>query len=103
MYHSGLASVDQNLVMRTHLIAREAGYGLPWWLSGKESACNVGAAGSHGFDPWVGKVLWRRAWQPVPGVLTGESHGLRNLEDYSPWGCKDLDTTEMIWHGRCIQ
>ena len=35
--------------------------GLPWWLSGKESACNVGDAGD-GFDPWVVQILWRRAW-----------------------------------------
>ena len=41
--------------MWTHLIGRETRYRLPWWLSGKESACNVGAAGSHEFDPWVGK------------------------------------------------
>ena len=33
---------------------------LPWWLSGKESACN---AGDPEFDPWVGKIPWRRAWK----------------------------------------
>ena len=82
--------------MWTHLIAREAGYGLPWWLSGKESACNVGAAGSHGLDPWVGKILWKRAWQPVLVFLTGESHRLRNLEGYSPGGRKESDMTEQL-------
>ena len=34
----------------------------------------------HGFDLWVGKVPWRRAWQPTPVFLPGESHGQRNLE-----------------------
>ena len=33
----------------------------------------------RGFDPWVGKITWRRAWQPTPGFLPGESHGQRNL------------------------
>ena len=38
----------------------------------------------HGFSPWVGKILWRRAWQPAPVFLPGESHGHRNLAGYSP-------------------
>ena len=45
-------------------------------------------------DPWVGKIPWRRNWQPTPGFLPGESHGQRNLEGYSPWGCEESDTTE---------
>ena len=47
-----------------------------------------------GFDPWVGKIPWRRKWQPTPGLLPGKSHGLRSLVGYSPWGCKEVDTTE---------
>ena len=46
------------------------------------------------FDPWVGKVLWRRAWQPTPGFLPGESHGQRSLVGYSPCGRRESDTTE---------
>ena len=46
------------------------------------------------FDPWVGEIPWRRAWQPVPVFLAGESHGQRNLLSYSPWGPKELDTIE---------
>ena len=42
----------------------------------------------HGFDSWVGKIPWRREWQPSPVFLPGEIHGQRNLVDYSPWGCK---------------
>ena len=45
----------------------------------------------HGFDPWVRKIPWRRAWQPTPVFLPGESHGQSNLEDYSPWGCTESD------------
>ena len=39
---------------------------------------------------------WRRKWQPTPVVLPGESHGQRSLVGYSPWGCKELDTTEQL-------
>jgi len=38
----------------------------------------------HRFDPWVGKMLWGRAWQPTPVFLPGESHGQRSLSGYSP-------------------
>ena len=40
----------------------------------------------YGFDPWVGKIPWRRKWQPTPVFLHGKSHGLRSLEGYSPEG-----------------
>ena len=47
-----------------------------------------------GFDPWVGKIPWRRIWQPTPVLLPGESHGGRSLVGYSPWGHKESDMTE---------
>ena len=50
----------------------------------------------HGFNPQVGKIPWRREWQPTPVFLPGESHGQRRLEGYSPWGCKELDMTERL-------
>ena len=48
------------------------------------------------FDPWVGKIPWRRAWQHTPVSLPGESYGQRSLVGYSPWGHKALDTTEPL-------
>ena len=45
-------------------------------------------------ETWVGKIPWRMAWQPTPVFLPGESYGPRSLAGYSPWGCKELDTTE---------
>ena len=48
-----------------------------------------------GFDPWVGKVPWRRKWQPTPVFLPGESHGRRSLAGYRPWDHKESDTT--VW------
>ena len=46
------------------------------------------------FNPWVGKIPWRRAWQPTPVFLSGESRGQRSLVGYSPQGHKESDTTE---------
>ena len=46
------------------------------------------------FNPWVGKIPWRRKWQPTPVFLLGKSCGCRSLPGYSPWGCKELDATE---------
>ena len=40
------------------------------------------------FNPWIGKIPWRRKWQPTPLFLPGKSHGQRSLAGYSPWGCK---------------
>ena len=42
----------------------------------------------------AGSIPWRRAWQPTPVFLLEESHGQRSLAGYSPWGSKELDTTE---------
>ena len=49
-----------------------------------------------GFDPWVGKIPWRRKWQPTPVFLPGESHGERSLVGYSPRGRKESDTAEQL-------
>ena len=50
--------------------------GLPWWLSGKESACQCRR---RRFDPWVGKIPWRRKWQPTPVFF------LENSMDWEAW------------------
>ena len=44
-------------------------------------------------DPWVGKILWRKAWQPTPVVLPEESHGLRSLKGFSPQSHEEPDVT----------
>ena len=46
------------------------------------------------FSPWVGKIPWRRKWQPTPVFLPGKSHGQKSLVGYSPWGHKVSDTAE---------
>ena len=48
-----------------------------------------------GFDPWIGKISWRRKWQPTPVFLPEESHGWKSLVGYSPWD-RRVDTTEWL-------
>ena len=48
------------------------------------------------FDAWVGKIPWRREWQPTPVLLPGEFHGQRSLAGFSPWGRRALDLTEQL-------
>ena len=66
--------------------------GFPRGTSGQEPACQYRRW--RGFDPWVGKIPWRSAWQPTPAFLPGESRGQRSLAGYSPWGHTEWDTTE---------
>ena len=49
-------------------------------------------------DLCVRKIPWRRAWQPTPVFLPGESHGQRSLVGNSPWDHKEPDTMEAIEH-----
>ena len=45
---------------------------------------------------FVGKIPWRRKWQPTPMFLPGKFHGLGSLAGYSPWSRKESDTTERL-------
>ena len=60
---------------------------------GKVSAYDVGDPGSN---PGLGKISWRRKWQPTPVFLPGKSHGRKSLIGYSSWGRKESDTTEQL-------
>ena len=67
--------------------------GFPWWVRGfpggtisKNHTCQYRRYKRRRFNPWVGKIPWRRAWQPTPVFLPGESHGQRSLESHSPYG-----------------
>ena len=73
------STVSLRYTLLFRLRAREVHYliqGLPRWLSGKESTCQCRR---HGFSPWVGKIPWRRNWQPTPVFLPVKSYGHRNL------------------------
>ena len=67
----------------------------------KEAACNAGETGD-GFDPSVGKISWKRAWQPTPVFLPGKPQGQRSLAGYSPWGHRESDTTEVTEHAYIV-
>ena len=71
--------------------------GLPMWLSGKESACQCKRLMRQGFDLWVGKVPWRKKWQPTPVFLPGKFHGHRSLTGYSP----RVAESDMMKHTQC--
>ena len=64
----------------------------PGGASGKEPTCQCRRHKRCRFDPWVGKIPWRRAWQPTPVFLPGESHGQRRLAGYRPRGRKESDS-----------
>ena len=51
-----------------------------------------------GFNPWVRKIPWRRAWQPTPVFLPGESPRTEEPGGYSLWNCKELGMTEQLKH-----
>ena len=67
--------------------------GFPDGSDGKESACNIG---NPGLISGSGRFPGRREWQPTTVFLPEEVHGQRSLEGYSPWSCKELDTSEQL-------
>jgi hypothetical protein len=75
--------------------------GFPGGTSGKESSCQCGRCKKRRFDPWVGKMPWRRKWQLNLIFLPGKFHGRRSLAGYHPWSRKrvgyDLAYTPIPW------
>ena len=71
----------------------------------KNPPANAGVIGVTGSIPKVGKIPWRRKWQPTPVFLTGKSYGQRSLAGDCPWGHKKSDMTEWLAtevHTYCI-
>ena len=84
-----------------------AEWGPPWnlviylildflWACGGSEVKNLPAMQETWVRSLVGKIPWRREWQPTPVFLLGKFHGQRSLVGYSPSGCKELDTTERV-------
>ena len=72
-------------------------WGFPGGTGGKGIYLPLQGRQETRFDPWVGKIPWRRKWQPTPVFLPGKSmeiHRCRSLAGYSPWDCKESDTAE---------
>ena len=68
------------------------GLGFPGGSEDKASAQNAG----NKFDPWAGKIPWRRKWQPTRVSLPGKSLLQRSLVGCSPRGRKESGTTEQL-------
>ena len=75
-------------------------WSFPGGTSGKEPTCQCRRHKRQGFTLWVGKIPWRRAWQPTPVFLPGESHGQRSLAGCSPQSHIQSDRTEATYHAR---
>ena len=55
-------------------------WGLPQWLSRKEPSCQQRKCSRiRRYNPWVGKIPWRRKWQTAPISCLEKSHGQRNM------------------------
>ena len=63
---------------------------------------NLPATGRPVFNPWVGKIPWRRAWQPTAYSYLENPHGERCLVGYCPCGCKESDVTEQLSTAQAI-
>ena len=95
---AGVLDRSENWISLVHSFGKDKifsyllGYnGLLWWLRWERICLQ---SRRPRFDPSVGKILWRREWQPNPVFLPGESHGQRSQACCSPWGHKMSDMTE---------
>ena len=82
----GVAPKSLQMVTTAMKLKDTCSLSFPCGSAGKESTCN-----RPGFDPWVGKIPWRRERLPTPVFWPGEFHGL-----FSPWDSKELDMTERL-------
>ena len=69
------------------------------WHQGKERTCACRRLQRFSFDPWLGKIPWRRKWHSSAVFLHGKFHGQRSLVGYSPWGLKESDMSARL--SRC--
>ena len=79
--------------------------GLPWRLRWSRICLQCRRPG---YDPWVGKIPWRREWQPAAVFSPGEVHGQRSLVSYIPWGqsrsrLRVADTHRQEFHNFCFR
>ena len=72
----------KNLRIRIRLTVALSIKRYPWWLRSKEPTCQFRSHRRCEFYPWVGKIPWRRKWQPTPVFLPWKSHGQRSLGGY---------------------
>ena len=64
--------------------------------SGKEPTCQCRRRKRWGFNPWVRKIPWRRSLANHSTILGWRTPWTEEPGSYSPWGCKELDTAELL-------
>ena len=69
---------------------------LSWWLCGSRICLQYRRHRRCELDPWVGKIPWRRKWQPTPTLLLEKPNGQNSLVGCDPKGCKESDTPERL-------
>ena len=82
----------------THTWRKAASSCFPGGASGEEPACQCK---QWGFNPWAGKIPWRRKWQTTP-VFLPRKHGQRSLAGYSSWGRRVRHSWACTHTGRAI-
>ena len=87
MQETWVQSLGREDPLEKGMVTHSSILGLPWWLR-IHLQCR-----RPGFNPWAGKISWRREWLPTPVFLPGESHEQRGLVGYSPQDYKELDNT----------
>ena len=81
----------------SHFVAPElSSGGFSGDSDGKESTCQCRRFKRLRFNPWVGKIPWRKKQKPTPVFLPGKFRGQRSLAGYSPRGRKESDMTERL-------
>ena len=98
---SGWSQTLQSLQENCQHISRALGF--PGGTSGKEPFCQCRRYKRLGFNPWIGKIPWKRAWQPTPVFLPGESHGQRRLAGCGPQGRKEWTWLKQLSMQACIK
>ena len=97
------AILDDDNLQESASHPREVGCSVGWEGSSRgrrriqaQVVKNLPAMRRPRFDPWVGKMPWRRAWQLTTVSLSGEPHGQWSLAGYTSWGCSESDMTERL-------
>ena len=73
--------------------------GRPRWHSGEKSTGQFRKCRRpqrRRFDPWVGKIPWRKTWETTSAFLPGKFHGQRSLAGYSPKGSQRVKHDEKL-------
>ena len=86
--------VKHSIYLACTIISNPFFIGFPGSSESKASACNMR---DLGFSPWVGKIPWRRKWQPTPAHLPGKFHGWRRLVDQSPVQFSSVQLISCAW------